>query len=30
LKEQFGSAFDAYARATPALFPFAFSRSSNP
>jgi protein-S-isoprenylcysteine O-methyltransferase Ste14 len=30
LREQFGGAFDAYARATPALFPLPFSRSSNP
>ena len=30
LREQFGAAFDAYARQTPALFPLSFSRSSNP
>jgi protein-S-isoprenylcysteine O-methyltransferase Ste14 len=30
LKEQFGAAFVAYARETPALFPFPFGRPSSP
>jgi protein-S-isoprenylcysteine O-methyltransferase Ste14 len=30
LRQQFGAAFDPYARTTPALFPAPFSRSSTP